>query len=55
MEYNQCIDFSHQTQEDLWVDEINKFRTNGRLCEWVAGFHPERILCYLDGGFLNGH
>ena len=54
MNYNKGIDFSHQAQEDIWVDEINKFRINGRLCEWVAGFHPDKIPCRLDSGFLNG-
>ncbi|CAI7654659.1 unnamed protein product, partial [Penicillium bialowiezense] len=54
MNYNEGIDFSHQAQEDGWVDEINKYRVNGRLCEWVAGFHTEKIPCQLDGGFMNG-
>ncbi|CAG8917487.1 unnamed protein product [Penicillium salamii] len=54
MDYNQGLDFSHQTQEEIWVDEINRFRINGGLCEWVASFHPDEIPCRLDGGFLNG-
>ena len=54
MDYNQGIDFSHQVQEDIWVDEINKFRVNGRMCEWVATLHPDKIPCQLEGGFLNG-
>lgn len=54
MDYNQGLDFSHQTQEEIWVDEINRFRMNGGLCEWVASFHPDEIPCRLDGGFLNG-
>ncbi|KAJ5145893.1 uncharacterized protein N7515_000457 [Penicillium bovifimosum] len=54
MDYNQGLDISNQIQEDVWVDEINEFRLNGRLCEWITGFHPEQIPCQLDGGFLNG-
>ncbi|KAJ5788919.1 Aminoglycoside phosphotransferase [Penicillium psychrosexuale] len=54
MDYNKLIDSSHEAQEGLWVDEINKFRVNGHLCEWVASFHPEQFPCQLNGGFLNG-
>lgn len=54
MDYNQAIDIPHQIQEDIWVDKINTCRINGRLCEWVAGFHPQKIPCQLHGGFLNG-
>ncbi|KAJ5358220.1 Aminoglycoside phosphotransferase [Penicillium brevicompactum] len=38
MDYDQGIDFSHQVQEDIWVDEINKFRVNGPrrwLLKWL--------------------
>lgn len=54
MDYNKPLDSLHQVEEGFWVDEINMFRVNGRLCHWVTGFHPEKCSCQLDGGFLNG-
>lgn len=54
MDYNKCIEYAHQVGEDIWVDKINSFRIDGRLCSWVTTFHPQRLTCRLDSSFLDG-
>ncbi|KAJ5095627.1 hypothetical protein NUU61_004983 [Penicillium alfredii] len=54
MEYNKCLDHIHQAEENIWVDCINTYQVNGRFCEWITSLHPKKLLCCLDGGFMNG-
>ncbi|KAL2870912.1 uncharacterized protein BJX67DRAFT_369843 [Aspergillus lucknowensis] len=44
----------HQELESKWVDKVNEARLNGRLCSWVSTFHPCKLSCRIEGGFLNG-
>ncbi|TQB75773.1 hypothetical protein MPDQ_001737 [Monascus purpureus] len=41
-------------EETVWVKKVNTARVDGRICSWASGFHPEKLPCRLDGGFLNG-
>ena len=54
MDYHKGLDLLHQTEEDIWVDNINEDRTNGAPCAWVTSLLPGQTPYHLDGGFLNG-
>lgn len=44
----------HKELEPKWVDKVNEARLNGRFCSWVSTFHPCKLPCRIEGGFLNG-
>ncbi|KAL5366306.1 hypothetical protein BJX96DRAFT_182452 [Aspergillus floccosus] len=46
--------YRHKAEESIWVDKVNEARLNGRLCSWVSTFHPSKLPCHMEGGFLNG-
>lgn len=54
MDYNKPLDLLHAAEETVWVKKVNTARVDGRLCSWASGFHPEKLPCRLDGGFMNG-
>ncbi|KAJ5584909.1 uncharacterized protein N7459_004709 [Penicillium hispanicum] len=41
-------------EETVWVKKVNTARVDGSICSWASAFHPEKLRCRLDGGFLNG-
>lgn len=49
MDTNALIDLVHEVQGELWVDKVNKTHRTDRLCQWVSTFHPEKLLCRIDG------
>ncbi|KAL4971451.1 hypothetical protein BDW66DRAFT_163693 [Aspergillus desertorum] len=54
METNAIIDFEHEVQDRLWVEEVNEIYKTGRLCLWVSTFHPKELYCKVEGTFYNG-
>jgi aminoglycoside phosphotransferase (APT) family kinase protein len=54
MDTNALIDLVHEVQGQLWVDKVNETHRTGRLCQWVSTFHPDKLLCQLDGTFHHG-
>ena len=54
MDYHKPLDRLHLAQEADWVSQVNKARVDGRLCDWVTAYHPQRLPCRLSGGFMNG-
>lgn len=54
MDYNKPLDLLHAAEETDWVNKVNLARVDGRICNWASGFHPKKLPCRLDGGFLNG-
>ncbi|PGH15784.1 hypothetical protein AJ79_02164 [Helicocarpus griseus UAMH5409] len=54
METNTLIDIVHEMQGQIWVDKVNETHRAGRLCQWVSTFHPDKVLCQLDGSFHHG-
>ncbi|KAH1515606.1 hypothetical protein KXW39_000824 [Aspergillus fumigatus] len=54
MDYNKPLDLLHMAEETVWVKKVNTARVDGRICSWASAFHPEKLPCRLDGGFLNG-
>ncbi|OGM47788.1 hypothetical protein ABOM_003325 [Aspergillus bombycis] len=54
MDTNALIDLVHEVQGAIWVDKINETHRAGRLCEWVSTFHPDKLLCKLEGTFHHG-
>ncbi|KAF9886617.1 hypothetical protein FE257_011257 [Aspergillus nanangensis] len=46
--------YLHKAEESVWVDRVNEARLNGRLCSWMSTFHPCKLPCRIEGGFLNG-
>ncbi|KAL4972142.1 phosphotransferase enzyme family protein [Aspergillus desertorum] len=54
MDYNKPLDLLHLAKEAVWVKKINTARGDGSICSWASSFHPERLPCRLDGGFMNG-
>ncbi|KAJ5142693.1 uncharacterized protein N7515_001480 [Penicillium bovifimosum] len=54
MDYNKPLDLLHAAEETVWVKKVNTARVDGRICSWASAFHPEKLACRLDGGFLNG-
>ena len=54
MDYNKPLDQLHAAEETVWVKKVNTARVDGRICSWASAFHPEKLPCRLDGGFLNG-
>ena len=54
MDYHKGLDHIHQAEEDIWVSRVNEARLNGQLCSWMSTFHPQQLICYVEGGFLNG-
>ena len=53
MDINQQIELIHRVESTLWVDKVNQARTK-LLPEWISTFHPDRLHCQIDGGFLHG-
>ncbi len=54
MNVNECLELIHGVQTKHWVDKVNNARVTGRLPEWVSTFHPDRLSCHLEGGFIHG-
>lgn len=54
MDYNKSLDLLHMAQEEDWVNQVNKARVDGRICDWVTAHHPQELPCRLSGGFMNG-
>jgi hypothetical protein len=53
MDVNRCIELIHGVESTLWVEKVNQTRTK-LLPEWISTFHPDRLCCQIEGGFLHG-
>ncbi|KAJ0415189.1 hypothetical protein BJY00DRAFT_327199 [Aspergillus carlsbadensis] len=38
----------------VWVKKVDTARVDGRICSWASAFHPGKLPCRRNGGFLNG-
>lgn len=54
MDYHKPLDLLHGAEEAIWMNKINEARADGRLCDWVTSFHPQKLSCQLLVGCLNG-
>ncbi|KAL1867028.1 hypothetical protein Plec18167_008819 [Paecilomyces lecythidis] len=54
MDTNAILDTVHEFQGHMWVDRINEKLADGSLRRWVSSFHPDNILCYLEGDLYYG-
>jgi aminoglycoside phosphotransferase (APT) family kinase protein len=53
MDVNQRIELIHEVESTLWVEKVNQTRQK-LLPEWISTFHPDRLCCQIEGGFLHG-
>lgn len=54
MDYNKPLDLLHAAEEAKWVDWVNLARAEESICKWATSFHPKKLPCQIDSGFLNG-
>jgi hypothetical protein len=54
MDTNEINDLVQEVRGQLWVDKANEAQSTGCLCRWVSTFHPDKLLCQLDGTFYHG-
>jgi hypothetical protein len=54
MDTNEINDLVQEVRGQLWVDKVNEAQSASRLCPWVSTFHPDKLLCQLDGTFYHG-
>ncbi|ODM21877.1 hypothetical protein SI65_02721 [Aspergillus cristatus] len=54
MDTNMSIEYAPQEEEDIWIDQIKSLHLNGRLCDWVTTFHPQKLLCSPMPGIIHG-
>lgn len=54
MDYHECLDALHATEEDIWVEKINEAFADGSLSDWLTPLLPGQDSWRLDGNFMNG-
>jgi hypothetical protein len=47
MDIDERLEMAQQFQGELWEDRLNASHRSGNLYQWVSGFHPKRIPCWL--------
>ena len=54
MDFNETHKSLHMAEETIWMKKILDARVDGSICRWISTFHPEKLNCYLERGFMNG-
>ncbi len=54
MDIHKPRDLVNELRKSLWVGKVNRLRADRSFDPWVSTFHPDRLPCRLEGGFLNG-